>query len=333
MLLSIIVPVFNVKAYLLRCLESIAAQTLKDYEVIAVDDGSTDGSGELLDAFCAGKERFRVFHKENGGLMSAWMEGVSHARGRYFGFVDSDDYIAGEMFARMTDCALRHDCDIVMCDRYDVIGEQTKAGHACIRPGLYRGADMAEICRKTLPTFGGAHITNARWNKIFKRELFLENTKYCEHRSRICEDRFITPACMFSAKSFYYLDEPLYYYVFREGSNHSKASPQLQDAMELLYETQKQMLRDKGMLEEYGACVERANLNYLRLMIQRNFSGEGDRELRKKLAARILQNGEYRRCVKRYGEDLSGRLGSALKVLFFVNSPALFVDVCRFVGQ
>lgn len=331
MLLSIIVPVYNVKDYLLRCLESIAAQTLWDYEVIAVDDGSTDGSGELLDAFCRGKERFRVFHKENGGLMSAWMEGVGHAQGRYLGFVDSDDYIAGDMFARMTDIALRCDCDIVMCDRYDVIGETLRRGRACIRPGLYREADMPEIYRKTLPTFGGAHITNARWNKLFRRELFLENIRYCEHRSRICEDRFITPACMFSARSFYCLDEPLYYYVFREGSNHSKASPQLQDVMDFLYATQKQMLRDKGMLEEYGEYAERARLNYLRLMIQRNFSGEGDRALRKKLAARILQSEDYRRCIRRYGKDLDGKLGIALKLLFFVNSPALFADLCRFV--
>ncbi|MBP5622347.1 MAG: glycosyltransferase family 2 protein, partial [Thermoguttaceae bacterium] len=77
MLLSIIVPVYNVKDYVIKCLESIYRQTLQDYEVIVVDDGSTDGSGELVDEYCRDKEQFHVFHKPNGGLMSAWMKGVA----------------------------------------------------------------------------------------------------------------------------------------------------------------------------------------------------------------------------------------------------------------
>lgn len=332
MLLSIIVPVYNVRDYLPKCLDSIYNQTFQDYEVIIVDDGSTDGSGELVDTYCRNKEKFHVYHKPNGGLMSAWMEGVQHASGRYFGFVDSDDYIDDKMFSRLTECALKYDCDIVMCDRYDVVGDRITTGSSCINPGLYQGERMSEIYSRILPTFGGAHITNARWNKIFKRDLFLENTKYCEHRSRICEDRFITPACVFSASSFYYLDEPLYYYVFREGSNHSKASEKLQDAMELLYNTQKQMLRDKGLYNEYGELVERANLNYLRLMIQRNFSGKGDRKLRKRLAKRILDSQEYNYCVKRYQSDLTGRMGLAVRLLFKLKRPDIFVTVCKYSG-
>ena len=290
MLLSIVVPVYNVKDYLVKCLDSIHKQAFKDYEVIVVDDGSTDGSSDLIDEFCKDKEKFFVYHKPNGGLMSAWMEGVKHTQGQYLGFVDSDDYIHPQMYEKLMNKALENDCDIVMCDRYDVHGDKQIIGSSCIHPGLYAGSQMDEIYQKTLPTFGGAHITNARWNKIFRRDLFIDNTKYCEHLSRICEDRFITPSCMFSAASFYYLNEPLYYYVFRSGSNHSKASEKLQDTMELLFTMQKQMLKDKGKFEQYGKYAERANLNYLRLMIQRNFSGDGDYTIRKKLATRILKS-------------------------------------------
>lgn len=329
MKVSVIVPVYNVKDYVVKCLESLHKQTLDDYEVIVVNDGSTDGSGELAEAFCADKEKFTVIHKENGGLMSAWMEGVKHAGGDYLGFVDSDDYVDAAMFEKLYACASEHDCDIVMCDRYDVHGGQLLYdGAAVIEPGYYSGEKIHSIHEKVLPTFGGAHITNARWNKLFRRELFMENTKYCEHRSRICEDRFITPACMFSAKTFYYLNEPLYYYVLREGSNHSMPSVKLQDVMEMLYGIQKQMLRDKGLDEKYECLAERANLNYLRLMIMRNFAGKGDRQVRLPLAKRILQSREYNALIKKYPNDLTGKLGLVLKCLFRIKSPALFVSIC-----
>lgn len=331
MLLSIIVPVYNVKEYLIQCLDSISKQTFRDYEVIVVDDGSTDGCAELVDRYCADKPQFTVYHKENGGLMSAWMEGVTHAKGDYFGFVDSDDYIHPEMYEKMVSTAQKYGCDIVMCDRYNVRNGVTEVGRSCIRSGYYSEKDMDGIYRLVLPTFGGVHITNARWNKIFRREVFLTNTKYCEHRSRICEDRFITPACMFSAKSFFYLDEPLYYYVFRDGSNHSKASRNLQDAMELLYATQKQMLKDKGLFGIYGELVERANLNYLRLMVERNFAGKGDAKTREELAIRILNSDDYNRCIAKYADNLVGKMGFALKTLFKIKNPKLFVSVCSLI--
>ena len=333
MLISIVVPVYNVKDYLVKCLDSIYKQTLKNYEVIIVDDGSTDGSSIVIDEYCKDKKNFYVYHKENGGLMSAWMEGIKHISGDYIGFVDSDDYINPTMFEKLLNCAIEHNCDIVMCDRYDVYKDRITTSKSSIKPGLYQKDDIEKIYRGILPTFNGKHITNARWNKLFKKEIFLKNIKYCEHRSRICEDRFITPACIFAARSFYYLNEPLYYYVQREGSNHSKASEKLQDVMELLYETQKKMLKDYNMLNEYGVLVERANLNYLRLMIERNFAGVGNKEIRLKLARRILKSESYRYCVKQYKEDLNGKLGNVLKVLFKLNNPNIFVNVCKYVGK
>lgn len=333
MLISIIVPVYNVKDYLIKCLESIKNQTLKNYEVIIVDDGSTDGCSNLIDDYCKNLDKFYVYHKENGGLMSAWLEGVKHASGDYIGFIDSDDYVSSMMFEKMLNCAQKYNCDIVMCDRYDVYNEVVKEKKSCITPGLYKEKDIEKIHRSILPTFNGEHITNARWNKIFKRDILLKNLKYCEHKSRICEDRFITPACIFSAKSFYYLDEPLYYYVQREGSNHSKASEKLQDAMELLYNTQKKVLEDYELKEKYESLVERANLNYLRLMLERNFAGIGEKNIRIKLAERILNSKEYRDCIEKYKCDLKGKLGYILRILFKINSPKIFVSVCKYIKK
>ncbi len=328
MLLSVIVPVYNAKDYVIKCLESIYNQTLRDYEAIVVDDGSTDGSGELVDKYCGDKDRFKVIHKTNGGLMSAWLEGVRRASGDYIGFVDSDDYVSDAMFQRLTDIATEYGCDIVMCDH-------SKPGGHSIRPGLYTGEQMDEIYRVALPKFDDPYFMNARWAKVFKREIILENVKYCEHRSRLVEDRFITPACLFSAKSFYYLDEKLYRYVSHAGSLSYRSSTDLQDAFELLAAVQKQMLKDKGLYEKYGTMVDRARLHYLRVMILRNFSGtEGvwDRKSfleRRKLAKQILRSEYYRSSVRTYRNDLTGSLGTVVKALFKIKSPVLFVVVLQ----
>ncbi len=100
-MISVIVPVYNTKAYLKRCIDSLLQQTYQDMEIILVDDGSTDGSGELCDSYADRHESIRVLHKENGGSSSARNLGLDNARGDYIGFVDSDDYVDPDMYERL----------------------------------------------------------------------------------------------------------------------------------------------------------------------------------------------------------------------------------------
>ena len=91
--MSIIIPVYNSEKALRRCLDSILAQTMTDYECLLIDDGSTDSSGRICDEYAAKDERFRVFHKENGGVSSARNVGLDNAKGEWITFVDSDDSV------------------------------------------------------------------------------------------------------------------------------------------------------------------------------------------------------------------------------------------------
>lgn len=91
--ISIIIPIYNTEKYLRRCLDSIVAQTYKDFECIIVDDGSTDGSGKICDEYVAKDNRFKVFHKKNGGVSSARNLGLDNAKGEYIAFCDADDYV------------------------------------------------------------------------------------------------------------------------------------------------------------------------------------------------------------------------------------------------
>lgn len=110
---SVIVPIYNVEDYLLECLDSLAEQTLSDLEVIMVDDGSTDSSGEIAKQYAAKDSRFKYFYKENGGLGHARNFGVKHAVGQYVTFLDSDDIIPFDAYKQMFDIAQQYDCEIV----------------------------------------------------------------------------------------------------------------------------------------------------------------------------------------------------------------------------
>ncbi|MFG6149944.1 glycosyltransferase family 2 protein [Halobacillus sp. B23F22_1] len=113
--ISIIVPVYNVEPYLRRCLDSILEQTFTDIEVIVVNDGSTDGSGEICDEFAEKDKRIRVIHKKNGGLSSARNAGLDIVKGEYIGFVDSDDYIDINMYKKLYELCIYTRSEISIC--------------------------------------------------------------------------------------------------------------------------------------------------------------------------------------------------------------------------
>ena len=108
--ISIVVPVYNVEQYLEKCVNSIINQTYKNLEIILVDDGATDSSGNMCDELAKSDNRIKVYHKENGGLSDARNYGVERATGEYIGFVDSDDYIDSEMYEKLYEAIKKRGC-------------------------------------------------------------------------------------------------------------------------------------------------------------------------------------------------------------------------------
>ena len=115
MLISVIIPVFNVSGYLARCVESVCNQTYKDIEIILVDDGSTDNSLDICNQMQKKYSTIRVFHKENGGLSSARNMGLDNARGEYICFIDSDDWIEPDFCSYLVDMATGFDSKLSIC--------------------------------------------------------------------------------------------------------------------------------------------------------------------------------------------------------------------------
>ena len=115
-LISVIVPIYNVAPYLRACLDSLAAQTMKEIEIVMIDDGSTDGSGAIADEYVSSSfPIFRVIHTANGGVSAARNRGIDEARGEWIMFVDGDDWIDADMCEQMLEPGVRENVDLVMC--------------------------------------------------------------------------------------------------------------------------------------------------------------------------------------------------------------------------
>ena len=112
---SIIIPVYNNEKYVEKCIRSVMNQTFRDLEILVIDDGSTDKSGEILDHLAAEDKRIRLFHQENSGVAAARNKGLDSATGEYFTFVDGDDYIASDYIEKLHTCAVEKGVKMVIC--------------------------------------------------------------------------------------------------------------------------------------------------------------------------------------------------------------------------
>ncbi len=210
-LISVIVPVYNVEAYLARCVDSILAQTYANLEIILVDDGATDTSGAICDAFAVRDSRVRVIHKANGGLSSARNAGLEAASGAYLGFVDSDDWIEPEMYETMLALMGTYNAQIACAGRYDVDGG---TGEKTV--GL---CPEAEECLSGEALAGKIFLwdgcDSSACDKLYRRELFA-SFRYPE--GKVCEDVPTTYRIVLHAERSVLCPRPFYNYYHRPGS-------------------------------------------------------------------------------------------------------------------
>lgn len=167
-LISVIIPVYNIKEYLPRCVESVCAQTYKNLEILLVDDGSTDGTGALCDELAKKDTRIRVFHKENGGSSTARNLGIENARGEYLGFVDSDDYISPDMYELLYRALLTGGVSIAQIGRDEIDAEGNILENICEPPTSETCIKSEDFMRELLMHRGDCSFCT----KLVKKELF-----------------------------------------------------------------------------------------------------------------------------------------------------------------
>lgn len=212
-MISVIIPVYNVKDFLCECVDSIINQSYTDLEIILVDDGSTDGCSEICDSYAEKDNRIKVIHQKNQGLSAARNTGLEHMRGDYLTFVDSDDYLMPSAVERMYTLAKSYEADMVACPFFQLMDDGSFipfATHARINgTEVFEGADkMASYIRLNKQT-------NAVWGKLYAKELFQELRFPV---GKIVEDVFVTYQVIHNSKRLVIDKDLQYVYRIRSGS-------------------------------------------------------------------------------------------------------------------
>lgn len=168
---SVIIPVYNVEKYLRQCLDSVINQTLKDIEIICVNDGSTDNSPQILEEYAAKDNRIKIINKTNGGLSSARNAGMEVAQGEFIGFVDSDDYLDLNFYESLYNRAKETNSDIVVCEYIYRFKDKSKTKKVFLK--VDKNVVTSDVKEKFeclyLPVYCYVH------NKIYKKECIKEN--------------------------------------------------------------------------------------------------------------------------------------------------------------
>ena len=214
---SVIIPIYNVELYVRECLESVEKQSFTDYEVLMVDDGSTDQSGKIAQEYADRYESFRLLHKENGGLSSARNAGLEQAKGTYVCFVDADDYISEDYLQKLYTRAAATDADMVIAD-YREVDEQ---GHVYIKELGQAPPDGCMDRRKllrALANVGECHYATAvvvAWNKLIRTDIM---RSHLFPEGKLHEDEFVIMPLLLACEHVEWIPDVVYLYRQRQGS-------------------------------------------------------------------------------------------------------------------
>lgn len=213
-LISVIVPIYNIKEYLERCIDSILAQTYQNIEVLMVDDGSTDGTSELVDKIALKDSRIRVFHKENGGSSSARNLAMTEAKGQYFSFIDSDDYIEPDMMEKLYQAIQNSGMPIAQGAREEIDEQGNILPDICIPPEKETVYASKDFMRELLLHKGDCSFCT----KLTKASLFHENG-FVFPEGKLNEDFHVLVKMLPLITGIVSIPKRMYHVFYKSGSN------------------------------------------------------------------------------------------------------------------
>ena len=246
--ICIIVPVYNRAGIMERCVKSIISQTFTDWTLLLVDDGSTDISGQICDAFAEKDARIQVLHKENGGVSSARNAGLdwafAHDSSRWLSFIDSDDWVSPHYFEYLFDAAQKHGVDISCCNYVEASEDADSAAEGAESEVL-----ETKVYWKRFPS-----PSVVPWGKIYRKSLF-EQIRY--PLGKVCDDTFTTHKILFQRDSVAWISDRLYfYYVSPDGISRDRNS-RLWSHWSEAYEEQAAFFHSKSLIDLRNTALRR----------------------------------------------------------------------------
>lgn len=240
---SIIVPIYNVEMYIGKCLETLVNQTLKDIEIILVNDGSKDGSAEIAKKYLKKyPEKIVYLEKENGGLSDSRNYGLPYAKGEYIAFLDSDDYVEENMYEEMYELAKKEDSDMVQCNFYWEYPDKNKKKIG----ELKQYSNKKEMLVKTRVE---------AWNKLIKREILVKNPEIKFPKGLRYEDVEFTYKLIPYVEKVSILNKPFIHYIQRGNSISNTQNERTKEIFNVLDNVIK-YYKEKNLYEEYEEQLE-----------------------------------------------------------------------------
>lgn len=303
---SIVVPVYNVEKYIHKCVDSMINQTMKDIEIILIDDGTKDSSGIICDDYAQKDERIVVIHKENGGISDARNVGMEKATSKYILFIDSDDYIKEDMVEKLYTMAELYKVDVAACGVYNVYANGA----------IPQCSEQMEFCCDNVTAFShilvGKLIPGTICNKLIKTEIA---KKILFPKGKIYEDAFYTTQLIQIIKKVYVTTEPMYYYFHRQGSTTTTPFRE----------------KDMDVVKAFGEALEIVKEKYPEILEQAEFRLEWAHFT---VLDRMLLLPEYKKIegFKEVVAFLRGKTVSVLRSKYFyktrkIGMIALFIHV------
>ena len=217
--ISVIVPVYKAEVYLNRCVDSLLAQTFQDFEILLIDDGSPDKSGEICDRYAQKYSRIRVFHKENGGVSSARQCGIDNALGDYTIHADPDDWVEPTMLEELYIKAMEEDADMVICDFYTELPEKQ----------IYVKQKPSGLDHRTVFNLLMNQLHGSSWNKLIRRICFDKYGICFPNEMSLWEDRYVMLNLTLYPIKIAYLPKAFYHYDYYSNSNSIVRKPTIRD--------------------------------------------------------------------------------------------------------
>ena len=246
---SIIVPVYNAEKTLWRCVDSILRQNGSDFELLLVDDGSTDRSGKICDEYAEKDGRVQAFHTPNRGVSAARNLALSKAEGEYIQFADSDDWLPADALAAFLKAAETADCDLVISDYYMVAGKRRIRRGDIREKGIFTRAEFAKFMIEK----PGHFYYGALWNKFYRRRI-VENNHLCmDESANWSEDLKFNLEYFRCADTFCALQKPLYCYVRNSASGgmHGLSTSEMVKMRRGLFKLYQEFCKSAFTREEY----------------------------------------------------------------------------------
>ncbi len=330
---SVIIPIYQVEKYLQQCVDSIRNQTLRDIEIILVDDGSLDSCGKMCDAFALEDNRIKVIHKENGGLSSARNAGLKIASGEYVSFIDSDDYTDLQMLEKMYKSAVQSDSDMTGCGFYEMdCNGEWKILHANLPAGVYEHEIIVEEMVKNIlgndQKVGEKKCQGYAWLNLYRRDIISTyHIEFPSERVYFHEDELFLLQFLYHSQTVSFIDEPLYYYRFNGSSLSKRYRPGMWEMSKCLIAAFRDFSKKFGIENECRRRIDLYMLSYVSIAVQNECHPCVNRTFKQQIAfiSSICGDAEVQRVLKQPLPKLGRKAWLKFKLIKGKHSVLIYV--------